>query len=696
MPKNKIALWLFVICFISTPTSASIFFSKDRISGENVESSYAPRVALLVGNADYENQPLGTPLNDVRTLGDLLLRAGFDIIQVENATRSELERALNEMQHRLGDSGVGLFYFAGHGFQSENVSYILPIDAETNSQETATRSAISVNHIIRQMSSRRTGKINLVILDTCLNNPFTNQTTDGKTPDIEATLAQMLPDQSLIAFSTGNGMKAFDGDGKHGVYARELIRILPETELTTSEIFTHVQTAVIKQTSAKQTPWILSSLRSQFRPTHLSGTTNPSPLLKTAPIPEHKLRNMKTRGILPKDGDAQFELEFWQSIKDSTHAADYEAYLQAYPNGKFAPLAKSRAARYKEKPRPTVNTPSISIKGMDVGYEVVRNANIRETPSAKSSWLGELRKGTNVHVIGRVTNKNWYQVEASGVTGFVYGELLSKPKQEMVQQLQSHTPSKLKEPSIAVPQSKITHDLETIQDCALCPELVVVPAGTFTMGDDHGHRSEKPAHKVSIKQAFAIGKTEVTVQQWNECHKAGGCEYKPNDHDTPDKTAVSDISWSDAQKFLRWLSITTGQKYRLPTEAEWEYAARAGSQTRFWWGSNVGQGHADCKNCGGKWNARTPAAIDSYPANPFGLYGVSGGVWEWVSDCWHKSHKGAPNDGSSRNRSDCRENVIRGGAWRNDATYVSSASRFKYDSHVRYIQNGFRVAKTLE
>ena len=234
-----------------------------------------------------------------------------------------------------------------------------------------------------------------------------------------------------------------------------------------------------------------------------------------------------------------------------------------------------------------------------------------------------------------------------------------------------------------------------IRDCPSCPEMLVLQPATFTMGNNSGDRSERPAHRVSIKRPFAIGKHEVTTKQWKDCVKAGACSYNPDYTNASDNSPVRDISWSDAQEYVRWLSKITKQEYRLPTEAEWEYAARAGTSTRFWWGDSVGVGKADCKDCRGKWSREAPVDVDYYPPNPFGLHGTSGGVWEWVSDCWHKSYKGAPKDGSSWKKADCRENVIRGGAWRNDASYIHSTSRFKYDANVRYLLNGFRVAKTL-
>jgi len=292
------------------------------------------------------------------------------------------------------------------------------------------------------------------------------------------------------------------------------------------------------------------------------------------------------------------------------------------------------------------------------------------------------------------------------MTGYVFAELLRKPAAKPAPEAKPKpAPAPKRKPApVAVAKPSPTpvqrapvqqSKIEEIKDCPSCPVMLTLPAGNFTMGTSKGDRSEKPAHKVSIKKPFAIGKYEVTMAQWNECHKAGACSYRPDIENADDNSPVRDISWSDAVEYVKWLSKVTNKTYRLPTEAEWEYAARSGTDTTFWWGNRVGVGQANCKNCGGNWEKKSPANVDAFPANPFGLHGTSGGVWEWVADCWHKTYKGAPKDGAVWNKSDCRENVIRGGAWRNDASYVHSASRFKYDTHVRYLLNGFRVARTL-
>jgi formylglycine-generating enzyme required for sulfatase activity len=413
-----------------------------------------------------------------------------------------------------------------------------------------------------------------------------------------------------------------------------------------------------------------------------------------------------TAGILPKDGEAQYELEFWESIKNSTHAEDYDAYLKAYPDGRFAPLAKSRAERYAKPGEPAAAQPASQIEVMDGQYRAITGVNVRKQPSLRADRIGDLADGERVHVTGRTRDGDWYRVElANGTPGFVYGQLL----REIITAAPAPAPAAAPEPQPApvakpeppavkpgsAPVPAVARRTENISECDSCPEMVVLQPGSFFMGDDRGDRSEKPAHRVTIAKPFAIGKYEVTVAQWTACVQAGACKAMAETTGLSDKLPARDLSWNDTQKYVRWLSKLTGQNYRLPTEAEWEYAVRAGTSSRYWWGEKMENGKANCKGCSDDWNNDAPASVDAFPPNPFGIYGMNGGVWEWVEDCWHKSYAGAPTGGSAWTSSDCRENVIRGGSWRNDSTYAHSASRFTYDTAVRYILNGFRVARSL-
>lgn len=219
------------------------------------------------------------------------------------------------------------------------------------------------------------------------------------------------------------------------------------------------------------------------------------------------------------------------------------------------------------------------------------------------------------------------------------------------------------------------------------PEMVPVRGGIFTMGSNDD-LSEKPVRRVTVK-SFDIGKYPVTVREWNECAAAKVCGFVAAGRDD---APVTNVSWSDAKTFVTWLATATGKPYRLPSEAEWEYAARGGTQSRYWWGDQFKPGMANCKNCADVASAEQPGRVGSFKPNPFDLFDMGGSVDQWVEDCWHKNYQGAPSDGSPWLGGECSSHVIRSGSWKNDATYVRPASRDSYDTNVRYPTHGFRVA----
>lgn len=222
------------------------------------------------------------------------------------------------------------------------------------------------------------------------------------------------------------------------------------------------------------------------------------------------------------------------------------------------------------------------------------------------------------------------------------------------------------------------------------PTMVTLPGATLRMGSNDDH-SERPVHAVVVAP-FLIAKSATTVREWQECVEARSCTLQPKGR--PEQP-VTNVSWDDAQRYVAWLATATGKRYRLPTEAEWEYAARAGTETRYYWGSAMLPGKASCKGCGEPVSVQNPPKADAYPPNPFGLYGMGGGVAEWVADCWHRDYQDAPHDGSAAwDVPDCRERVLRGGSWMADANYLRPSSRDTYDASVRYPTHGFRVART--
>ena len=247
----------------------------------------------------------------------------------------------------------------------------------------------------------------------------------------------------------------------------------------------------------------------------------------------------------------------------------------------------------------------------------------------------------------------------------------------------------------------------TFRDCAqLCPEVVVVPAGSYRMGSPANEAGrdadEGPVHRVTIGEPFAVGRYEVTFAQWDACHAGGGCAHRPDDQGWGrGSRPVVDVSWDDAQEYVRWLSGETGRSYRLPSEAEWEYMARAGTKTRYWWGDAVGANRANCDGCGSRHDARRTAPVGSFSANPFGLHDVHGNVWEWVQDCQTSSYDGAPGDGSAWESGDCNRRGLRGGSWQPDdlPRYLRSANRGSGGASDRRAFDtasvGFRVVRSL-
>ncbi len=269
------------------------------------------------------------------------------------------------------------------------------------------------------------------------------------------------------------------------------------------------------------------------------------------------------------------------------------------------------------------------------------------------------------------------------------------------------------------------------QECTQCPVMVAIPAGKFMMGSRKSERgrfdSEGPQHLVRVR-AFAIGKYDVTTAQFRiflqqteyqprPCDPilgltwqspGRGMVYPPGPVEEPRWPATC-LSWNDALAYIRWLNDrvrnlpsarqSRGGPYRLPSEAEWEYAARAGTSTSRWWGDRVGAGNANCNGCGSKWDGQLLAPVGSFGPNPFGLYDMLGNVWQWTSDCWNDSYVGAPADARPWQTGDCADRVIRGGSWSNVPIYIRSATRSRNKAsggdvdYSNYV--GFRVARSL-
>ena len=232
-------------------------------------------------------------------------------------------------------------------------------------------------------------------------------------------------------------------------------------------------------------------------------------------------------------------------------------------------------------------------------------------------------------------------------------------------------------------------------DCpAPCPVMVNIPAGRFTMGGNSGDASTRPAHEVAIR-AFAMAKYETSAGEWRKCVADGKCRdlgktQAANEEDVP----VYNVTWDDVAAYVAWLSGVTGKPFRLPTEAEWEYAARAGTAFAYSGGGEPSPEFVDCRDCGTEGKRPLPRGR-KLGANAFGLVAMSGSIAEWVADCWLPNYDKHPVDGSAVDLPNCSKRVLRGGSWRDDRRHVTVTGRANYDHDVPYPNNGFRVAQDL-
>jgi formylglycine-generating enzyme required for sulfatase activity len=570
------------------------------------------------------------------------LRAlGFDVISGTDATPQQMNEAIAEFGKRLHAGGTGLFYFAGHGVQTARSTLLLPAGTDARAPAALVRDGIDVAAVLRVMAAARPEQRNVLMLDACLEHPFAPPARFG-------AALPALPDQTLIAYATAPGGVALDG-ARHGLLTAAWLRELESArDEDVDTMFQHAANEVGRITQGQQKPWMSSTLGNTLS---LGGSLHAVDASQRITLAQTELADAPvwthSRGIMPKDSDEQYELTFWDSIKDSNYASDYEAYLKAYPNGRFATLARARIERLKaagaQKPQAAPAAPPTPAP-----VPAPQTA----APAAPPS---------------------------------------PPPQQRPAAAAAPAAPA----PAQAAARMNATASGES-KDCATCPVMVALPAGSFIMGSSSDDPSEKPPHHVTISAPFAIGKYEVTVEQWNACADANGCPRLSPDTNSVKNAPARDLSWDDAQLYVKWLAKTTGKPYRLPTEAEWEYADRAGTTTKYWWGDQMRKGQANCKGCGDPWHQEGPETVGSFAPNPNGLYDMNGNVWEWVSDCWHNSYQNAPGDGHTWDAPGCNMRVIRGGSWREGSDYMLTSTRFKYSQSVRQSQDGFRVAKDLK
>jgi formylglycine-generating enzyme required for sulfatase activity len=609
---------------------------------------YQASYALVIGIDRYTNgwPALRNAVNDARAVATKLKDHGFDVTLRENLKADDFRRTLRAFFARTGRDPEArlLLWYAGHGHTVDGEGFLVPADAPRGNDPDFLVDALPLRDFGSLVRLAKSKHV-LSIFDACFAGTVFE--ARGGVPTAAITSKTTKPVRQFI--TSGDAGQQVRDDGSFREY---FLRALSGDEkadfntdgyVTGEELGLFLSQRMTALTQASQTP-----------------------------------KSGKLHDVRYNQGDFVFALErpvevaapvknidrdslFWSSVKDSSDTADYMAYLDQYPDGVFATLAQNRLKKLAKQV-----------------------ASVVTFPKAKTTALTK---------------------PAAGVFSTI-----SKPG-------------------------------AIFRDCPDCPEMVVIPKGTFLMGSTPAEQKwylgkmggdqwkldkEKPRHRVELGYSFAVGRFEVTKWQYANFVKdtghvdGDGCrildgswkkEATKNWRSVGYKQTyggpVACVSWDDAKAYVRWLSSQTGFKYRLLSEAEWEYVARAKTTTMRYWGNDWENkkgckygNFADRKN----WSGATFNCFDRFQytaheyfglANSFGLHGVHGNVWELTEDCWNKNYNEAPTSGKAWLTGKCYARVMRGGSWISDPKNVRAATRAWHLSHHRRSDVGFRLAMTL-
>ncbi|MGE0256713.1 MAG: SUMF1/EgtB/PvdO family nonheme iron enzyme [Alphaproteobacteria bacterium] len=675
----------------------------------SVPPAEAARKALVIGNAAYKARPLANPVNDATDMAKRLEGLGFAVTTATDATRRQMAAAILAFHRSLAAGDEAVVFYAGHGLQVRGQNWLLPVDVDPQSEEEVEYDAIALDSILRGLAAAG-ARASLVLLDACRDNPF-EQRFRGGTRGLARVEA--AASGTLVSYAARPGTVAADGQGRNSPYTTAWLAALAEPGLKHHQILDHVHVAVKRATDNRQETW----QEGQMIGAMVLNTASPAP--GAAPLPAFDPHLA--------------ELRFWESVERGGAAADYEAYLAQYPQGRFVALAKARLVALRPAPAPPA---PIEVDPRDTEMVAAATANVRSAPATTAARLATLAAGTRVTVTGKAKGSDWLRIERpGGGEGWVFAPLLADVPLVALPVASAPTPSPLPAAVAPVPSAPGT-DISPgtkFRDCSACPEMVWLPRGTFTMGspaDEAGRRSdENPQRTVRIGHDLAVAVNEVTRGEFAAFVEATGYSagdrcgiltdgkwelttghgWRDPGYFQDDRHPVVCVDWYAANAYVSWLSRRTGRHYRLLSEAEWEYAARAGTATRYWWGASphVGCEMANVADQSMKdsypkipWAvvcrdgyAHT-APVGTYPANDFGLHDVAGNVVEWVEDCVTDSYVGAPSDGSAWTAGECDSRGLRGGSWSDTPPYFRSAARGMFDAGSRYSAVGFRVART--
>ncbi len=645
-------------------------------------TSNSNRVALVIGNGAYQNEPkLTNPPHDATDVAKRLKELGFQVIFKTDLGFSAMRAVIAEFGHAATNAEAALFFYAGHAVQNHNQNYLLPVDITTNSIEDVVDRGVRLNYILKTLR-RAKSMVNIVILDACRTPQFTNRFRGAarirgeEAPSLGLSRITSQPD-TMIVYATQPGNGAVDSvGGRNSPFTTGFLAALNGPDLTLGKVLISTTKRVKTLTKGYQVPYTDGPRTlDEFQFKVAANTTTPvSPTISIA-SPSNSTPTI-TSNPPPV----------------STAAADAEAARLAALETKRK-QEEARIARLKQE---QIAAKQAAAEAQAKAERLERQDRARKAAQAKEAArlaaLEQKRRAEEARIARLQRQRE--EEERKAQVAKAEADRLARLNARRERTRREAARREAARRARAEAQARARRSRKPYE-----PEMVSIPGGCFQMGSPASEKergSDEHQHKVCVKP-FAIGKYEVTQSQWQAV-----MGNNPSYFTNCPKCPVEQVSWNDAQAYLRKLSARTGRKYRLPTEAEWEYAARAGTTTPFHTGNCISTNQANydvnypysgCPN--GQYRRKT-IKVGSFSPNAWGLYDMSGNVWEWVQD-WYsadyytqspRNDPAGPRDGSAR--------VVRGGSWFYYADDVRPANRRRLKPGSRNFNLGLRVCEVIE
>ena len=643
-----------VILFLIMLTSSVVGQEQTHIRDPNVDK----RVALVIGNGGYlrPEERLPNPTNDAKAIADRLRSLNFDVIEAIDLNYEAMRETLGRFDRALKGADAGLFFYAGHGMEYQGNNYLFPTNAVLETEGDVRNRLIDLKDILHVMES--TVPTRILFLDACRNNPLAGRfrSTLGATRSLKVGTGLSRIDASVgtfIAYATAPGELAEDGVGNHSPFSSAMLKHLDEPGLDIAQLMRRIRSTVFEATEERQIPWNSSSLRSSF-------FLNPH-------LPE----------LDRSDSDLMAERFFWQSIEISQRISDYEAYLEQYgDDGLYAALARGRIRELQQ-----------DIVREDEGVTPFDAWKIQQALADLGFDIGVVDGQFGPRTKEAV--KDWQESQGEAPTGDLSAgqpEAILDAWQEKLAEL-TPEPEQHQEPEGEFDDKEPRRS----EPCDVCPEMVLVSGGRFLMGSLEGRHDERPQHEVDISD-FAVSIHEITVGQWAACvADRQACPAIEAHRLMQDNEPANNVSWDEARLYTAWLSSKDNQQeYRLPSEAEWEYAASRRGTWRGWRHDDSIALRANAASTIGG-----PTAVGSYKVEHSGVYDLFGNVAEWVQDCWNDGYSGAPPDGTAWLQGDCSYRVVRGGSYSSQEAKLRLTARDR-QRNKRLDTVGFRVVTSMD